>query len=290
MSGQNKIGVIVIHGMGAQQPRFSDALKVEVSNRLGSAAARFVWREIYWADVLEVRESALWECMRKGKEPDGSPIPLDWRAIREFVVHNFGDALAYHRDLGPATIYDQIQRRISDGLSALREALNDPTAPLIVMAHSLGAHMMSDYIWDLQKRNWKGAGPDPRESIANLAAMVTFGCNIPLFSLEFKVATPIDLPGPGVTKAQLKAAARWLNFLDRDDVLGWPLRPLYEKELGRLDPAQEDTVSRIHDHEINVGDLVTSWNPMCHSAYWTDNEFTKPVAAYLQTVLRALDA
>ena len=120
--------------------------------------------------------------------------------------------------------------------------------------------------------------------------MVTFGCNIPLFSLEFEVATPIDLPGPGVTKPQLRAMARWLNYLDSDDVLGWPLRPLYGKALDKLTPQQKETVARIEDHEINVGSFGTSWNPLSHSGYWTDSDFTKPVAAYLQTVLQALDA
>jgi hypothetical protein len=282
------IGVVVIHGMGAQKRRFSDELKAEVSRRLGGGASRFAWQEVFWADVLESRETALWNTMQSATSPSGSAIPLDWRAVRGFVVHNFGDALAYHRDRKPASVYDKVHSIISDALAALYGTLKDPTAPIIVMAHSLGAHMMSDYIWDRQ--NWKQAGLDLCQPVPNLAAFISFGCNIPLFALEFEVATPIDFPGLGVTKPQLKAAASWLNFLDRDDVLGWPLRPLYESDLSKLTPTQKDTVSRIQDHEINVGSLGTSWNPAAHSAYWTDNDFTKPVATYFATLVKALDA
>jgi len=282
------IGVVVIHGMGAQKRRFSDELKAEVSRRLGGDASRFAWQEVFWADVLESRETALWNTMQSATDPGGSAIPLDWRAMRKFVVHNFGDALAYHRDRELASVYAKVHSFISDALATLYATLNNPAAPIIVMAHSLGAHMMSDYIWDRQ--NQKQPRADPRKPIPNLAAVVSFGCNIPLFALEFAVATPINFPGPGVTKPELKDAALWMNFLDRDDVLGWPLRPLYERDVAKLNATQKETVGRIRDHEINVGSLATSWNPASHSAYWTDNDFTKPVANYFATLVRALDA
>jgi hypothetical protein len=120
--------------------------------------------------------------------------------------------------------------------------------------------------------------------------MVTFGCNIPLFSLAYPVVKPINLPGKGIKKPSLIKASKWLNFLDPDDVLGWPLKPLYEKNLDKLTPQQKKTVARIEDDDINVGSLVTSWNPAAHLGYWTDNDFTKPVSKYLRQVVQALDA
>jgi len=122
-----------------------------------------------------------------------------------------------------------------------------------------------------------------------LAGIVTFGCAIPLFSLAYDVPVPIDLPGPKVAGA-VRDAARWLNFLDRDDIVGWPLRPLYARHLDILTPAQRGTVSRIEDHEIDVGGPITRWNPASHDSYWTDDDFVRPVAAYLDTLLRAWHA
>jgi hypothetical protein len=282
-----KIGVLVIHGMGAQKRGFSAGLREAVSGFLGSDPARLTWNEIYWADVLEPRETELWTWMRRAQEPDGSPIPLDWRTIREFVVHNFGDAIAYHRDQ-TASAYNDVHRVISDSVHVLAAALGDADAPIVVMAHSLGGHMMSNYLWDRQHGATAAAGP--LEPIPTLAAMITFGCNIPLFSLSYPVAKPINLPGAGITNPKIVSASRWLNFLDRDDVLGWPVRPLYAKDLGALDDAQKRTVGRIEDREINVGGAFANWNPAAHGSYWTDEDFTIPVAAYLDKLFAAMDA
>jgi hypothetical protein len=282
-----RIGVLIIHGMGAQKPGFSAGLRDALTGTLANPPERVVWEEIYWAGVLEPRETDLWRVMRTAEEPDGAPIPLDWRSIREFVVHNFGDAIAYHRDQ-QASAYNDVHAVISRSIHDLNASLGDPGAPIVVMAHSLGSHMMSNYLWDRQ--HGAGTSPDPLEEIPTLAAMVTFGCNIPLFSLSYRVAKPINLPGPAITNPRVKAASRWLNFLDRDDVLGWPLRPLYAKDLGVLDEAQKGTVERMEDREINVGGAFTAWNPAAHGAYWTDGDFVAPVAGYLDRLFAAMDS
>lgn len=287
MATTDKIGLLVVHGMGDQKPGFSNSLREEITDRLGKKQNRFVWQEVFWADALEPRENDLWIEMKSAREPDGTEVPLDWETIRKFVIHNFGDALAYHRSVAPGSVYADIHRIVSGNLRALKAALPAPGSPVVVLAHSLGAHIMSNYLWDHQP---PGAVNDGLEDLPMLAAMVTFGCNIPLFSLDFKQPRPINLPAAGVTAPALVGAARWLNFLDRDDVLGWPLRPLYEHDTAGYTPAELATVGRIEDREINVGGLVTSWNPAAHARYWDDDDFTVPVASYLLTLLTALDA
>ncbi len=44
----------------------------------------------------------------------------------------------------------------------------------------------------------------------------------------------------------------------------------------RMDNAAVD-----EDIEVNVGGFAASFTPMSHTACWTDNDFTKPVAKYL---------
>jgi hypothetical protein len=51
-----------------------------------------------------------------------------------------------------------------------------------------------------------------------------------------------------------------------------------------LTARQRGTVDRIEDHET----FVTSWNPASHNDYWTDSDFTRPVAEYLSALLRAV--
>ncbi|HSX82661.1 MAG TPA: hypothetical protein VLQ80_29380 [Candidatus Saccharimonadia bacterium] len=44
------------------------------------------------------------------------------------------------------------------------------------------------------------------------------------------------------------------------------------------------------DLEINVGNLLTAWNPIAPTAYWTDNDFTKPVAQLIRDLVVAQQA
>lgn len=273
--------------MGSQEHGYSGPLVDAVSRRLGPRSARVSWEEIYWAPALAAREAELWDWMRKARAPDGAPLPLDGVAMREFVVHNFGDALAYHRD-PDADIYTDVHRIIHLSVSALKAKLGDPQSPIVVLAHSLGAQMISNYIWDRQRD--AGSRDDPFEPIESLAGIISFGANTPLFSLSYALAKPIALPGAGVTHPGIRDAVRWLNYYDRDDVLGWPVKPLYLKNLWALNPAQLRTVELIEDREINVGNLATSWNPASHSRYWTDDDFVTPVAAYLSKLIAAADA
>jgi hypothetical protein len=285
----SQIGVLIIHGIGAQTSDFADNFINAVRQELGpDHEPRVLFEPIFWANILEQRENRLWESMRQAVDPEGRRIPLDWRSIREFVVHNFGDATAYHRDHSTASALAMVHREISLHIAQLNARLGDPAAPIVVCAHSLGAHMMSNYIWDAQHDR---ARSTPLEPLPSLEAMITFGCNIPLFSLAFEKPVPIDLPGAGIVSPPLAAAARWLNYLDRDDVLGWPMKPLYTNSYGAdaFTPAQARTVELIEDREINVGGLVSSWNPAAHNGYWTDDDFIRPVGEYLKSVLAAMD-
>ena len=66
----------------------------------------------------------------------------------------------------------------------------------------------------------------------------------------------------------------WLNFYDKDDVIGYPLKT--------LNAAYGKAVTQ--DHEINAGGPATSWSPASHLEYWTDNDVTKPIAESLAQV------
>jgi hypothetical protein len=282
-----KIGALVIHGMGSQESNFADGLIYELSNRLEADAERIEWQPVHWAPFLRDRQVRLMAKMGRAKQPDGTRIDLDANFLRDFVLHKLGDAVAYQRDLHPESAGFVVHGIISDNIQLLKQKLNDPAAPIVVFAHSLGGHMMSNYIWDRQQDVRRGRAMT-FEPLPTFLAFISFGCNIPLFGLAFDEAKPIDLPGEAITSPELLNAARWLNFVDGDDVLGWPLRPLYSKDIETLAASQLSTLGRIEDRQINVGNLLTSWNPFSHDAYWTDNDFTVPVSAYLKRVLALL--
>ncbi len=279
------LGALVVHGVGRQGAGFSDGLRTAVSACLGAEARRVVWQEALWAPILEPRETALWDAMHRATDPTGASIPLDFTALRRFILHNVGDATAYQRDTHIESAGQLIHQRVSNAIEALQSRLADSSAPIVVLAHSLGGHILSNYIWDRQHPSGRTPPGQPLAPVPMLAGLITFGCNIPLFALAYREARPIDLPGEAVTEPALADAVRWLNFLDRDDVLGWPLRPLYGRHLDALTPAQRRTVEKIEDHEINAGGAVTNWNPLSHDAYWDDPDVAERVAGYLRSVI-----
>jgi hypothetical protein len=276
-----KLGALVIHGIGEQERDFADGLIEEVSGRLNARANEVCWMPVWWAPLVEPSETALMNRLTAGGN-------LDWQWLRRFVVHFLADAVAYQRVPGESArpgVYVAIHTLIAQKLNELRERIraaapaDTPDPPLVVIAHSLGGHMMSNYIWDQQHpHEARGrAVSTPFERAETLTGMVTFGCNIPLFALALPEIQPITFPAPGLPP-HLTAAAKWLNLYDADDVLGFPLASL-----------SEAYAKTVEDHLVNVGNLLTGWNPASHNAYWTDNDVTKPIAALLDTLLACMD-
>ena len=153
------LGVLVVHGMGRQEPGFAEGLRAAVSARLGAG--------------VDAVESGRKRCGRQSSSRARPRCGTRWRRrsipaavrsssigcwVREFVLHNFGDATAYQRDHHIESAGQLIHQRISNAIEMLAERLGDPSAPIVVMAHSLGGHIMSNYIWD---RQHPAADPQP---------------------------------------------------------------------------------------------------------------------------------
>jgi hypothetical protein len=259
-------------------------------DRLGIDPATVCFESVWWSPALAQREEDLIRRL-------GARNRLDWMSLRRFVVHSLADALAYQdvaRSPGQLDVYDEVHAVIREGVARLRRRVREgvpeeaPEVPLAVVAHSLGCHMMSNYIWDARAAASSGSGEPANafEAFGTLALMVTLGCNIPLFTLAYQSLTPIDVPGadvlsafpPGTRPTDVAAACRWLNFYDPDDVLGYPLKP--------LSSTYGEAVSA--DITVNVGGLLSSWNPRSHTAYWTDDDVISNVARALSEILELL--
>ena len=231
---------------------------------------RIAWKTIFWANILEPIERKYFRNANRTND-------LDYIRLRKFVISALGDATAYQKVTSSAnTTYEKIHDRVGQAIRELfNNDLDGTPAPLIVMAHSLGGHIMSNHIWDMQHAQPNAlAGLSEFERMETLAGMVTFGCNIPLFTFAYTKVEPIAFPAPQLPD-NLKGKARWLNFFDPDDVLGYPLKPIngdYRRVVKR-------------DIAINVGGIFSSWNPLSHNGYWTDNDFTKPVSKFIASFL-----
>jgi len=274
-----KLGVLFVHGMGHQSPSYADGMIDELKERVGRSGndpSDIEFKAAYWGDLLESREESLLRRMCNGGD-------LDWvRIRRELVVSGFGDAIAY---MGPGTAesayYGAIHARIESGLNELQEELEGHQhAPIVIVAHSLGCAMVSNYLWDAQKETPWSRGNTELTRGETVAGLITMGCNLPLFTLALRPneVNAVGLPGAHAEaafrdKAAFREHSGWVNFYDPDDVLGYPLKPIsasYAKAVKQ-------------DIAINSGPI---WS--AHTSYWTDNDVTAPVAKRLVGLLKAI--
>jgi hypothetical protein len=264
------VAVVVIHGMGSQSPDFAQPLIEQVNRRVqnrGHDPARIAWQPIFWADLLDGAELAYFR--RANNRGD-----LDYLRLRRFVVTAFGDAVAYQPVASQHnTTYGDVHGRVREAIHELYvKGLGSRPKPLIVLAHSMGGHVISNYIWDAQKA--RDTSVPPFERMSWLAGIVTFGCNIPLFTFAYSQVEPIRFPPPQL-REDLRGKARWLNFYDPDDILGYPLKPISEAYAAVVD----------RDIAIDAGGLFSSWNPLSHNGYWTDRDLTSPAAGLIASFL-----
>ena len=126
------------------------------------------------------------------------------------------------------------------------------------------------------------------------------GCNMPLFTFTFgpdrifpitKPRNPMEhpaFPGSGLS-SDIKAKARWINYYSRNDLLGFPLKPL------NPDYAAE---SRIADREVASEGLLRRyglylWPALsayaAHTGYWTHRPVIKGTVKLLTDIITAED-
>ena len=205
----------------------------------------------------------------------GATVILSWRVwvrLRQFVLYSFSDPATYaYRANEPGSIYQQVHGEIAEKLQALCAQL-DPDGRVVVVAHSLGAHVMSNYIWDAQAP----LRADDDAAQASLLESEDYRC-IQAIARVFTAAPNITLFVAGLAKVQPFAKPNtdfeWHSFYDKDDVLGWQLQPLPSGCCS----SYADLVTV--EQRINVGGLRWSWNPKSHTEYLgAGTAFVKHVA------------
>ena len=277
-----ELGVLTVHGMGEQKKDYANSMIEELHDQIFGDSVSIensdiAWEAGYWADDIQGDQDQLWKTLSKNPN-------MSCTKLRRFVVSALGDAVGYQRvsspDGGRKDYYEKFHQSINESLKNLRQKTGDDDKPLIVIAHSLGSVIMSNYIWDAQQGKVPGTAFERMET---LAGFITFGSTIPLFALAYNQRQNFQFPPdkigdyfPNANPNRVRRAIKWINFFDADDVLGYPIR--------HLGPSYR----MVQDKEVNVGGLLTFWNPFSHTGYWTDNDFTVPVAKAIGSVLKLL--
>jgi hypothetical protein len=278
------VALITVHGMGETPPTYAATLMERLRGRLGAVAGRVVMRSVYYQKILQDNQNAVWQRTRERST-------VRYPDLRKFVLFGFGDAAGLeNRKEIPGSVYELAQGEIARTLLSAHAA--NPGMPVVFVAQSLGCQVLSSYIYDAQKaarnlpvsagiwRNidaWAGstlgraltASEKTFLGAGTCAALVTTGCNIPVFVAAHKEmhVVPIAPPTP---------LFKWINFYDPDDVLGWPLQPLP----GGYRELVEDRIVNASGGVASL--LLRSWNPLAHNSYWDDATVVDAIAAMLR--------
>lgn len=266
------LGVLLVHGVGDQKPEWADAHIRLLQQRLGQELAglvagqapdpreAFLMGRVHWAGVLQGPQRALRHILDIAHAPEPSSVDdslwskaLKWvaGAVRQkesqLIAEFIGDVIGYRADATRAGIYETITRSLEE--LAQRLPAGQGKAPLTIIAHSLGAVIISDYVWDQAKaRRQQGkTGFHERWRLENF---FTLGSPMALFALQYGGAqafhSPIALESP---------RGRWINIFDTNDPIGMPLRPLNE--------AYRKAV--LADAQVQVGHYL-----LAHGGYFTN--------------------
>jgi hypothetical protein len=282
-----KIAIAIIHGLGTTPPGFADsmiaALKEDFARiAWADADAALSFQPVHWSPVLKGFEDELWRRVARDRS-------LRFAGLRRLVVGFAADALAYQPADGDNGRYAAIHAVVARTLHAL--AAIDRAAPLVVIAHSLGSVIACDHFRDLAResrrlrtRVWDAVNPaargGPLEKGETLTCLYTLGCPLPLWSLRYDdLGSPIAVPSPRLARhhPRLPPLGGWENYYDTTDILSFPLR--------HLSPAYAQAVRK--DAPVDVGSLLTSWNPLAHTGYWTAPDVIAPIARRLAALWEA---
>lgn len=296
------VAVVFVHGILAENDNYDAPMRLKLRDKLKDLEEHLHFQTIYWA--TEIRNH-----QREFMETAG----IAYTKLRKMVVQGLGDAAAYQKTSSERhSAYHRIQGCINLQLDHL-VALGHPKMPLIFIGHSLGCHIISSYVWDMNQLRQKTSDeikhePDwikelwnklqmqnstPFRRLGTLAGIVTFGSNIPLFTFAFGqggfcslTSVHPDRPhlSPAFPGAELDSAllekARWLNFFSKKDVLGYPLKT--------VDAYRRN--SRIVDIPVSSEARITGYVPYwslisAHNGYWTNKKVIDETANFIRGIV-----
>lgn len=266
---KKSVALLTIHGMGDTEENYHQLFLERIEKQMGKSWEQVEFNSIYYQDILQFNQNKIFEDMKQLTR---------WDKLREFVLYNLSDAasLDYQKEK-KNSLYHQTQIRIATTLQNIYKQHGN--IPVVIVAYSLGCHVLSNYIWDAQQVKpdggiwkWKtftklSRNEDYFIRLKKLNNLITIGCNIPVFVAGYKDIKPFQ---------KLNKNFEWLNIYDQDDVLGWPLAPLSDsyKQL-------------VTDLPINANEgfsdlFLKSWNPLSHEHYFGDKVVIKAVGNALK--------
>lgn len=310
------VAVVFVHGIHTLEPGYHARMQAALEARLPPNVREAVtFRSVYWAERVRERQKQYLDAVTAGGL-------FDVNAYRRLIVQGLGDAAAYQKTRSVKnSAYYQIQSDVRSVLDEL-DSQNLPDRPLVFIGHSLGCHIISSFVWDINTvKQWGAARAaqedeealrfseylkdgSPFRRLDTLAGLVMMGSNMPLFTFTFGPdrIMPITtsrspeeapaFPGQGLPAATLERA-RWLNFYSRNDLLGYPLKPLNtvyaaEPRLSDVEVAAEGWWRRAFARVVPP--LAPAVTYRAHTGYWVNRRVVREAAGLIASIATAGEA
>ena len=305
-----QVAVVVLHGIGSPAKEFDDprkrfdhTLKKKVTEHLGSDFAFVAWQPVLWSDVK------LEEAQEQLLDENDKDLPLFGDGLTSFAVKSLADASAYQYygktdPRFPTSNYLTVNGLVLNALEKCAKSLEDPDkTPMVVIAQSMGCHVISNYQWDASRDPERIVGVDgdhtrltPFTALKTLCGLYFTGCNLPILTMgvprEGKV--PIQVPGAVAPKLfnqfDRNIHAVWKNYYDPDDVLGYALEsqfaPFFDGK-GTSDVLRSPNQIAVDDCKIELRSLA-GLTPLAHIGYWKSSRITKDIADMVRTLIHSV--
>lgn len=267
---------MIVHGIGTPLPGYSAALVKGVVTKFNTYLQNIlktredfsscvVVREVIWDGVLASNQDKLANLLKKGfiaHQAKGFRSVLSGifsfvtkpllKLRTDFAAQSISDILGYKNP----DAYPQIHKCLADAIESCVAITMNPAEKehLSIISHSLGTVISSDFVYDRQKK----FGQVHENFIFN--NLFTLGSPIALFALQYGVElfrSPVLVEAP---------AGQWINILDLDDPVAYPLK--------NLNTAYDKAVHI--DHEVDTGGFGVS-----HTRYFENDAVLQLIAEKL---------
>ncbi len=261
-----KVIILAIPGIGRKKQGFSKPLQSDIEKYAKNTPLENAWELVeaipFKIAKVDENQDLLYERLQKHNRLEGI------FSFRRFVLDAFGDGVTFDNGADkPGSVYFAVHSYLREKVQEInRLQRENPGAKMVIVAASMGVHLLCTYIWDADHNRgiFKEQPAGENENLRNLNFLFTIGCNLPLFysGLHPDHIVPID-------KNRRAPDFGWYNYYDKDDVLGWPLAAINDA-FGAM----------VEDFEINAGIYVEA-----HLNYWKDKDFTKPFVQKLNSII-----
>lgn len=273
-----KLGLLLIRGSGEsgfkRQDLFLDRLKEKLADN-GTDPEQVAHAVVDWYGPIQEQQEIVMQRMKK------AGVRLRSIPTRKLIVTNIGDLINYGGKPGfPHFGYEETHKKVHKTILDLKQQLPED-APLLIIATSMGTEIINDYIMDRQKADRENQddpmGNTPFERFETLTGLFTLGNNLPIFAASYHIdeIQPVEFPSPRIAP-RLKNVAVWENYFDKNDSMGYPLKPLNTHFANH---------TFLKDIRINTGGPFTFWNFLSHFGYWRSRRLVKRLASYIELLL-----